>query len=303
MRCVVAFLFVAATSVLPQQGSQELHNRSGETELERFAVRPGISLTVQYGSDHLACQFVIEPSNPLVPSDTIGSYSPMSSYIVTEILEEIVPMQTRGKQVSISSTAFGFADETVVSDYENVSITRIRPWRPEHQDYRATAVLKRDICPKPTNYFIGTQIKIKATNNLVRVETLTPLEGVDFSDYLTRLIPAVTRNWYAVMPESALMGHRGKVVVRIQVQKDGTLLSRTPTVEVSSDEEALDKAAVEAIRSSAPFEQLPEAFRSLNIELHFTFVCNLLALPRPHPKPHLVPVPDRRKELGPVNMK
>jgi TonB family protein len=302
MRSVVAFLFVV-TSVLPQQGSQELHNRSGETELERFAVRPGISLTVQYGSDHLACQLVIEPSNPLVPSDTIGSYSPMSSYIVTEILEEIVPMQTRGKQVSISSTAFGFADVTVVSDYENVSITRIRPWRPEHQDYRATAVLKRDICPKPSNYFIGTQIKIKATNNLVGVEIPTPLEGMDFSDYLTRLIPTVARNWYAVMPESALLGHREKVVVRIQVQKDGTLLSRTPTFEVSSGEEAMDRAAVEAIRSSAPFEQLPGTFRGLNIELRLAFVCNLMALPKPLPKPHLVPVPDLRKEPGPVNLK
>jgi TonB family protein len=299
MRCVVAFLFVVATSVLPQQGSQELHNRYGETDLERFAVRPGISLTVQYGSDHLACQFVIEPSNPLVPSDPIGSYSPMSSVIVTEILEEIVPMQTRGKQVSISETAFGFADVTAVFDYENVSITRSRPWRSEHQDYRATAVLKRDNCPKPTNYFIGMQTH--APNNLVGVEVLTPLEGMDFSDYLTRLISAVTRNWYAVMPESALMGHRGKVVVRIQVQKDGTLLSRTPTVEVSSGEEALDRAAVEAIRSSAPFEQLPGAFRGLNVELRLTLTFVYKRLPLP--KPHLVPVPDLRKEPGPINVK
>jgi TonB family protein len=220
----------------------------------------------------------------------------MPSGMVTEILEEIVPLESRGKQVRISSTAFGFADETVVFDYENVSITRSRPWMPEHQDYRATAVLKRDICPKPRSYFTGAQIK--ATNNLVGVETLTPLEGMDFSDYLTRLIPAVSRNWYAVMPESVLMGHRGTVVVRIQVQKDGTLLSPTPTVEVSSGEEALDGAAVEAIRSSAPFEQLPEAFRGLNIELRLTFVYHR----RPLPKPHLVPVPDLRKEPGPVNV-
>src|SRR5713226_7621400 len=37
-------------------------------------------------------------------------------------------------------------------------------------------------------------------------EILTPTEGVDFSDYMARVVAAVRRNWYAVMPESAQLG-------------------------------------------------------------------------------------------------
>jgi hypothetical protein len=74
----------------------------------------------------------------------------MSSEAVTEILEEIVPMQTRGKLTGMSDTAFGFEMETF--DYENVSIPRslVRccSSEPKRQGNRATVVFKRDICLK-----------------------------------------------------------------------------------------------------------------------------------------------------------
>jgi hypothetical protein len=35
--------------------SQEFRNLYGEPDLERYIARPGISVTVQYGSDHLPC--------------------------------------------------------------------------------------------------------------------------------------------------------------------------------------------------------------------------------------------------------
>ena len=38
------------------------------------------------------------------------------------------------------------------------------------------------------------------------VEILTPTEGVDFSNYIARVLASVKRNWYAVMPESARLG-------------------------------------------------------------------------------------------------
>ncbi len=115
------------------------------------------------------------------------------------------------------------------------------------------------------------------------VEILTPTEGVDFSVFLTHLIRMVKRNWYALMPESAHQGDRGRVILRLQVQKDGTLLGQTPTFEVSSGKKSLDRAAVAAIRASAPFEHLPESFRGPNIELRLTFLYNLPPASAQHP--------------------
>jgi hypothetical protein len=56
MRILAVCLLVALGTVAVTQSSQELRNRYGEPDLERFIARPGIGLTVQYGSDHLACE-------------------------------------------------------------------------------------------------------------------------------------------------------------------------------------------------------------------------------------------------------
>ena len=115
------------------------------------------------------------------------------------------------------------------------------------------------------------------------VEILNPSEGVDFAFFLNHLMLVVRRNWYVSMPESAMLGEKGRFVLRIEVQKDGTLPGKTPTIEVSSGKKSLDRAAADAIRSSAPFKHLPEAFRGPNIELRLTFLYNLPPAPIQHP--------------------
>ena len=49
--------------------------------------------------------------------------------------------------------------------------------------------------------------------------------GVDFKPYLIRVLSAVKRNWLAVVPESARLGRRGKVVIQFAISKDGAFLS------------------------------------------------------------------------------
>jgi len=114
------------------------------------------------------------------------------------------------------------------------------------------------------------------------VEILTPQEGVDFSDFMNHLARMVLRNLRAAIPESVVLGERGRVVVRLQLQKNGAPLGQTPTIEVSSGKKSLDMAALTAIRSSAPFENLPEAFHGPGIELRFTFLYNLPPPPAQH---------------------
>ena len=106
-------------------------------------------------------------------------------------------------------------------------------------------------------------------------EILTDLQGVDFDDYMHRMLENVRRNWYAVMPQSALLGERGRVLLRFKIMANGSVPNDDPSREMGSGKEPLDRAAISAIRSSNPFEPLPSAFHGPYIEIRIMFLCNL----------------------------
>ena len=106
-------------------------------------------------------------------------------------------------------------------------------------------------------------------------EILTPTEGVDFSDYMQRVLETIRRNWYAVMPQTALLGDRGRVMLRFRIMSNGAVPNSDPSNEMSSGKEPLDRAAISAIRSSNPFEPLPPAFHGPFIEIRIIFLYNL----------------------------
>jgi outer membrane biosynthesis protein TonB len=103
---------------------------------------------------------------------------------------------------------------------------------------------------------------------------LTPDQGVDFSNYLKRVLTSVERNWYAVMPESAQLGDKGIVLLRFKIMRNGSLPGSDPERIRGSGKEPLDRAAVSGIRSSNPFEPLPAAFSGPYIELQIMFLYN-----------------------------
>lgn len=107
------------------------------------------------------------------------------------------------------------------------------------------------------------------------VEILTPTEGVDFSTYIARVLASVKRNWYAVMPESAQLGDKGKVVLQFRIMRNGVVPEQEPVMMGSSGKEPLDRAASSSIRASTPFEPLPSAFSGPYIELRFIFLYNI----------------------------
>ncbi len=106
-------------------------------------------------------------------------------------------------------------------------------------------------------------------------ELLTPTEGVDFSNYLARVLASVRRNWYAVIPESARLGDRGRVILQFRIMKVGDVPVGEPALIGTSGKQPLDAAAISAIRASSPFEPLPPAFSGPYIELRFIFLYNL----------------------------
>jgi hypothetical protein len=151
MRIILGCLIVAAASFGLAPSSPELHNRYGVSDLERFTVRPGITATVQYGADHLACQIRIEPYQSIIhPNEPIPSPRLMSSAEVSEILEEIVPRATRGKEISSGSfqASCGVGN---VNEFENVLIVRGESaCTPTNlvRDTGTRIIFKREICTK-----------------------------------------------------------------------------------------------------------------------------------------------------------
>lgn len=104
---------------------------------------------------------------------------------------------------------------------------------------------------------------------------LTPDQGVDFSVYLARVRASIERNWQAVMPESVMLGERGKVRLVFRIMKDGSVPQGYPMLVSTSQKEPLDRAAVSSIRASNPFEPLPPAFSGPYIDLLVTYLYNL----------------------------
>jgi TonB family protein len=97
--------------------------------------------------------------------------------------------------------------------------------------------------------------------------------GVDFKPYLTRILAIVRRNWFAVYPESAKLGMRGKVSVLFSITKTGTVARANYAAQ--SGVAALDRAAIAAISASNPFPPLPSEYKGDRIVLQFNFAYNM----------------------------
>jgi TonB family protein len=104
------------------------------------------------------------------------------------------------------------------------------------------------------------------------LELLSDPMGVDFRPYLLQILGTVRRNWFAVMPESASHGLRGRVAVQFAIAKDGKVTKIVFGTQSGAD--ALDRAAVASISMSNPFPPLPNEFRGNVVRLQFTFMYN-----------------------------
>lgn len=107
------------------------------------------------------------------------------------------------------------------------------------------------------------------------LEILTPTKGFDLTPYVKRLLLALNRNEMKQRPEDAKMGEKGAVAVLVTIQKDGTLTPQGPTIDVGSRYKDMDRAALEAVRASAPFERLPDGFNGAELKLRVTFFYNV----------------------------
>lgn len=106
------------------------------------------------------------------------------------------------------------------------------------------------------------------------VELLSDPRGVDFRPYLTQVLAAVRRNWFAVIPESARFGmSRGRTLIQFSVARNGSVPKLV--IAKSSGAPPLDRAAVAGISASNPFPPLPGEYGGREIRLQFTFLYNI----------------------------
>ena len=104
------------------------------------------------------------------------------------------------------------------------------------------------------------------------LELLSDPKGVNFQPYMLQVLAAVRRNWFAVYPESARMGLRGKVEAQFAIAKDGSI---PKLVIVLHSVPALERAAVAGIDASHPFPPFPAEYSGDHIVLKLTFSYNM----------------------------
>jgi len=105
------------------------------------------------------------------------------------------------------------------------------------------------------------------------LQLLSDAQGVDFKPYLIQVLTAVRRNWLAILPESARLGRRGRVLVQFAIDRNG----RVPKLVIAegAGTDALDRAAVAAVSASYPFPPLPAEYKGDQIRLQFAFSYNM----------------------------
>ena len=91
-----------------------------------------------------------------------------------------------------------------------------------------------------------------------------------------------------LLPESAAGWKKGIVVVRFQIQKNGTLLDKSARIFSSSGKKDMDAAAPSAIRTAAP-APLTEGYATTTLDLQFSFYYKSEPQEPPQ-KPKVVPV-------------
>jgi len=134
VRALLGFAAFLALAAPVPQSSFDLHARYGEPDVQRFAIRPDITMTVEYGDDHNACILDIRPRQAFIQGFP-GSQDSFSKDTAVELLNEVVAPADRGNQ------PLGFPDGiTAISSCAGITVGGTRSVQTE---------VGLDFCKKP----------------------------------------------------------------------------------------------------------------------------------------------------------
>lgn len=139
--------FLAFATTAPQD-SFDLRARYGQPDLERFNIRPGITMTAGYGLDGKACWLDIAPNKDSF-QDMVATET-LSMETVTSVLDEIVPPSTRGKEhfpAFSAAVASSCNHGESWADYENIQVNLVYGFcEKEIAVHNAAVQFKRAAC-------------------------------------------------------------------------------------------------------------------------------------------------------------
>jgi hypothetical protein len=168
MRILACCLFALATTTGIAPSSTELHHRYGAPDSERrnsegvlqsenFMMRPGISLSVNYGSDGRSCQMQVSHTLEL---EEWAQHPFSTDESLPKVLEEPAPLTARGEKFGERTK-----DSVLVTEYENVLVMQIQASGVSD----AKIFFKREGCPQPPN-----PVVFSSPADLQTVRRLTP---------------------------------------------------------------------------------------------------------------------------------
>jgi hypothetical protein len=117
----IGFIVWLSAYAAAQTTAANLHNRYAEPNREEMEARPGVSIIVQYGLDRQACEIRIQSNSRSLFFEE--PEAPMRPEVVTEIIDEIVPLDERGKP-GMPMIVFAGCNTLSIQEYEFVTITR-----------------------------------------------------------------------------------------------------------------------------------------------------------------------------------
>ncbi len=123
---------------------------------------------------------------------------------------------------------------------------------------------KEQVFPEKTNENIHPPVQ-----DIEEVEeTSNSAQEINFEPFMRKLQQRIKHNW------TPPKGNKSKrIVVLFKVSKSGELLDSMVTS--SSGIKEADKAALDALERSAPFDSLPENYTGNDIDIQFTFDYNV----------------------------
>jgi len=104
------------------------------------------------------------------------------------------------------------------------------------------------------------------------VEILSDTRGVDFTDYIKRLLRMVKSAWLPLIPEECYppLSKEGTTLIRFTIEPNGVVSAMH--LDDSTHDRAIDKAAWGAITGVGQFQPLPKEYKGPNLELRIQFI-------------------------------
>lgn len=107
------------------------------------------------------------------------------------------------------------------------------------------------------------------------VEVLSDTQGVDFGPYLRRILGDIRRTWIPLIPEEARppLNKQGETLIRFTILPDGRIGAMS--LDGSTHDQAIDRAAWGGIVGVGQFPPLPASFHGPQLELRIDFLVNM----------------------------